>query len=95
VAPIWSPQAIDDLLALRAYIEQDNPAAAQRIVLHILRNVDQLLANNPRMGRPGRVPETRELVIPNTPFIVPYRIVEGTIQVLRVFHAARRWPDRF
>jgi toxin ParE1/3/4 len=47
------------------------------------------------MGRPGRVPGTRELVIPGTRFIVPYRLQGNTIQVLRVFHGARRWPERF
>ena len=93
--PIWSPQAIADLVALRAYIEEDNPAAAQRIALQILRNVESLLSNRPQMGRPGRVPGTRELVIPRTPFIVPYRLVGNTIQVLRVFHGARRWPEIF
>jgi toxin ParE1/3/4 len=95
MTPIWSPEAIEDLAALRAYIEQDNAAAAQRVALHIIQNVETLLANNPEMGRPGRVPGTRELVIPKTPFIVPYRLVGATIQVLRVFHGARRWPDTF
>lgn len=44
------------------------------------------------MGRPGRVPGTRELVIANTPFLVPYRVKGDTVIVLRVFHGARRWP---
>jgi toxin ParE1/3/4 len=91
--PVWSPEAIDDLSALRANIEQDDPAAAQRVALHIVTNVETLLANNPEMGRPGRVPGTRELVIPRTRFIVPYRLVGNTIQVLRIFHGARRWPE--
>jgi plasmid stabilization system protein ParE len=34
--PIWSPEAIADLVALRAYIAQDDPAAAQRVALHII-----------------------------------------------------------
>jgi toxin ParE1/3/4 len=93
MTPVWSPEAIDDLAALRAYIEQDDPAAALRVALHIVQNVETLLPNNLDMGRPGRVPGTRELVIPNTPFIVPYRVVGDTIQVLRIFHGARRWPD--
>ena len=95
MTPIWSPEAIADLVALRAHIEQDNPAAAQSVALHILHNVETLLPNSPEMGRPGRVPGTRELVIPRTPFIVPYRLVGNTIQVLRVFHGARRWPEIF
>jgi toxin ParE1/3/4 len=93
--PVWSPEAVADLVALRAYIEQEDPAAAQRVALHIARNVETLLPNHPNMGRPGRVPGTRELVIPNTPFIVPYRVVGSAIQILRVYHAARRWPDAF
>jgi toxin ParE1/3/4 len=93
--PVWSPEAIDDLAALRACIEQDNPTAAQRVVLHIIENVETLLPNHPEMGRSGRVPGTRELVIPRTPFIVPYRLVGNTLQILRIYHEARRWPDAF
>jgi toxin ParE1/3/4 len=92
---IWSPQAIADLVALRAYIEQDDPAAAQRVSLHIIHNVETLLPNSPEMGRPGRVSGTRELVIPRTPFIVPYRLVGNTIQLLRIYHSARQWPETF
>jgi toxin ParE1/3/4 len=44
--PVWSPEAIDDLAALRAYIERDNPAAAQRVVLRIIHSVETLLPNN-------------------------------------------------
>ena len=92
---VWSPEAIDDLVALRAYIEQEDPAAAQRVALHIVRNIETLLPNTPEMGRPGRVPGTRELVVPRTPFIVPYRVIGDTIQILRIFHGARRWPEAF
>jgi toxin ParE1/3/4 len=95
MTPIWSPEAIADLAALRAYIAQDDPAAARRVALHIIQNIETLLSDRPEMGRPGRVPGTRELVIPRTPYIVPYRLVGNTIQVLRVFHGARRWPDAF
>ena len=95
MTPVWSPEAIDDLAALRAYIEQDNPAAAKRVALHIVRNIETLLPNTPEMGRPGRVPGTRELVILRTLFIVPYRVVGDTIQILRNFHGARRWREAF
>jgi len=90
---IWSPAAIADLAALRAYIASDDLAAAQRVALHIIRSVETFLPNSPEMGRPGRIPGTRELVITRTPYIVPYRLVGNTVQVLRVFHSARRWPD--
>ena len=92
---IWSPEAINDLVSLRSYIAEDDPAAARRVVLHIIHNIEQLLAQRPHMGRPGRLPGTRELVVPRTPYIVPYRIRENRIEILRVYHSARRWPDRF
>ena len=43
-----------------------------------------MLPDNPHMGRPGRVPGTREFVIPRTPYIVPYRLQGESIQILRV-----------
>lgn len=92
---VWSAQALDDLVSLRAYIGEDDATAAQRVTLRILHNVETLLSQNPRTGRPGRVPGTRELVIPRTPFILPYRVQGSTIHILRVYHGARRWPDRF
>jgi toxin ParE1/3/4 len=92
---VWSPEAIQDLISLRAYIAEDSPAGARRIVLRILHDVEYLLPENPHIGRPGRVPGTRELVIPRTPYIVPYRMQGESIQILRVYHGARRWPDSF
>jgi toxin ParE1/3/4 len=95
MTPVWSPEAIEDLAALRAYIEQDDPAAAKRVALHVIQNIETLLPDNPEMGRAGRVPGTRELVIPRTPFVVPYRVIANTIEILRVFYGARRWPEAF
>ena len=42
------------------------------------------------MGRPGRVAETRELIVRN--YIVAYRVKDETIQILRILHAKREWP---
>ena len=92
---IWSPESIHDLISLRAFISQDDSVAAKGVALHILSCAEDLLAANPKIGRPGRVPGTRELVIPRTPYIVPYRVQGESIQILRVYHGARRWPDSF
>jgi toxin ParE1/3/4 len=91
---LWSPEAIDYLQSLRAHIAADDPAAAKRVALHILHSVEELLPQNPQLGHPGRVPGTRELVIGKTPFIVPYRINGTALEILRVYHHARRWPKR-
>ena len=92
---VWSPEAIQDLASLRAYIAQESPAGAKRTVLRVVEVVENLLPDNPHIGRPGRVPGTRELVIPQTPYIVPYRVRGEAVQILRVYHSARRWPNSF
>lgn len=88
----WLDEALNDLQSLRHYIAQDNLAAAIKIVKKILKAIDRLSVQ-PSMGRPGRVANTRELVISGTPFIVPYRVKNKAIEILRVFHCAMQWPD--
>lgn len=77
---LWSPESIRDLIALRTHIAEHDPAAAKRVALHILYCVEYLLSENPKLGAPGRVPGTRELVIPKTPYIVPYRVRGSKIE---------------
>ncbi len=90
----WLKVALANLDTEAEYIAQDNPAAARRVVQKILRAVD-LLKENPAMGRAGRVAGTRELVVAETPYIIPYRVRGDAVEILRVFHAARKWPERF
>jgi toxin ParE1/3/4 len=90
----WLRTALANLDAEAEYIAEDNPAAAGRVVQRIFRAVD-LLKKNPAMGRAGRVPGTRELVVGETPYIVPYRVRGEVVEILRVFHAARKWPGKF
>ena len=90
----WLQTALDDLDQVEAYIAKDNPTAAIDTVLKIIEMVG-LLNGQPGMGRSGRILETKELVIPDTPFIVPYRVIENNVQILRVYHNSRKWPDRF
>lgn len=90
----WLRRALESLTAQIEYIAQDNPTAASHAFEQIVSAVQQL-AQHPAMGRAGRVPGTRELVIPNTPFLVPYRVKGETVIILRVFHGARRWPESF
>jgi toxin ParE1/3/4 len=89
----WLRQALVNLEAEAEYISRDSRAAAQRVVTVIEDSVE-LLARHPGLGRPGRVEGTRELVIPGTPYIIPYRVREERVEVLRVFHAARKWPSK-
>ena len=85
------PAAADDLEQIRDYIAADNPAAAERVAESLIAAM-QGLTEEPGRGRPGRWPNTRELVV--APYVIPYRVRGQTVEILRVFHSAREWPDR-
>jgi len=87
----WLDDALADVTGIYRYVAADDPRAAARVVERIQAAV-RLLDEMRRRGRPGRSPGTRELVVPRTPYIVPYRVVGDQIEILRVFHGARRWP---
>ena len=85
---------MQDLTALRQYIAQDNPFAANQTAKQILKSVN-LLTEQPDMGRTGRIHNTRELVISGFPYIVPYQVTNNMIIILRVLHGAMEWPVTF
>jgi toxin ParE1/3/4 len=89
----WSPRAIGHLADLRAYIARDNPDAAGRLAMALLVAVERL-AELPGLGRPGRVSGTRELVVPGTPYVIPYRLRGDRLEIIAVFHGRQRWPKR-
>ena len=89
----WTNLALNDLEAIGDYIRRDSSAEiSARLIKQIVTGVGSL-TTFPHLGRAGRVPETRELVVPNTSYIVPYRVKDNEVQILAVFHSARRWPE--
>lgn len=87
----WLRTALRNLDGIAARIAGDNPAAAERTIRRVREAVDRLVAH-PAIGRPGRVAGTRELVVPGTPYVVPYRVRGNSIEILRVLHGAQQWP---
>jgi addiction module RelE/StbE family toxin len=88
---LWSPTAINDLDSIRDYIARDSFLAARKITRRIQESVNRLI-NFPLSGRVGRVPGTRELVIPGTSYIAAYRIQGEEVQIASVLHGKQRWP---
>ena len=86
---IWSTQALQDVEEIFDYILEENPDAAWDTYDRIMEYITQL-ETYPGLGRIGRVPGTRELVVPKAPYLVPYRIIGDSLQILRVYHSARR-----
>jgi len=90
----WLRKALRNLDDEATYIAADDTAAATVVVQRVLDAV-ALLGEHPGLGRPGRVPGTRELIVAKTRYIVPYRVRGETVEILRIFHTARRLPGRW
>ncbi|MDQ0470376.1 type II toxin-antitoxin system RelE/ParE family toxin [Labrys wisconsinensis] len=89
----WTRPSRNDLEAIADHIAQDSPAAA-RDQLDKVKAAAGMLIRHPQLGRAGRVRGTKELVIAHTPYILIYRVTGEIVDILRVLHAARRWPPK-
>jgi plasmid stabilization system protein ParE len=90
----WLRKALRNLDDEASYIAVDDVNAARLVVARVLDAV-ATLEQQPALGRPGRVPGTRELVVRNTRYLVPYRVRGEVIEILRVFHTSRRPPEKW
>jgi plasmid stabilization system protein ParE len=80
----FTPAARTDLVGIRAYIDQFNPAAASRLAVELIAACDRLELF-PERGRPGSVPGTRELTTV-WPYVIVYRVKRDDVEVLHVWH---------
>ena len=92
---IWSDEAIADLGDFVRRIAGDNHAAAETMGLTIFERT-RMLAEFPQAGRvvpEARDPSVREIIVD------PYRVIyelnasTGSVDILRVWHAARGRPE--
>jgi toxin ParE1/3/4 len=90
----WLSTALRNLDHQAKYIADHDPTAARNAVQRIQAAVDQL-AEYPSMGRVGRVPLTRELIIGGTPWMIVYRVRADVVEIIRVLHGAQSWPPRW
>jgi len=86
---IWSPQAVEDVEAIRSYVARDSEHYANLLVERIVAAVDRLEAF-PLSGR--LVPEVgdeslREVVYGN--YRIVYRLKPEAVEIVTVFHSAR------
>ena len=89
----WTKGAERNLDSIEAYIAKDNPAAAAKTVVKIVKRTFTQLSKHPASGKPGRIIGTRELIFPEIPYIVIYTVQEETIYILRVFHTAQDFEN--
>ena len=84
---VLARRALADLARIRDQIGQDSPAAANRVAVQLLAACDRL-EYLPERGRPGLVPNTRELVA-LWPYVIVYRVTPDGVQVARIWHGAQ------
>ena len=85
-------RALRNLEQAHSYILQDNPTAAQELIVKT-QNAANQLEKYPFMGKSGRVEGTRELIISNSPYILIYRVKEESVEILRILHTSKRYPE--
>ncbi|MGH9495442.1 MAG: type II toxin-antitoxin system RelE/ParE family toxin [Candidatus Sulfotelmatobacter sp.] len=92
---VWTRRAERHLReAYQFWAGEKSEDAADTMLDHIL-TAAELLQRNPEMGRPGRIPTTRELSLKPLPFLMAYRVHPEKIEILALLHGARKWPQQF
>lgn len=87
-----TPQARDDLIAIRDWIAEDDGRAADRVVSRIVQTA-MMFGQFPMLGHVGQVKGMREFVVVGLPYRIVYDIASASeIDVLTVFHTRRRYP---
>ena len=87
---IWTPEAQRDRADIWDYIATDNPRAAARIDT-LFSDAATSLADHPKLGRPGTISGTHEL-IPHESYRLVYEIEQETVWILALLHTAKQWP---
>lgn len=88
----WTEPAVQDFTQICDYIQEHGSAAiAHRVALAIYDQIGSL-SKFPEIGRTGRKPETRELVLTGLPYIAIYRVQTKEVQILRLLHGSQQWP---
>jgi toxin ParE1/3/4 len=78
--------------AIEGYISARNRDAAYAVIDRIIQQIEKL-AFFPYLGRSGRKPGSRTLVVPRLPYLVVYEVLRDEIVVLGVTHSARNWQN--
>lgn len=87
---VWAADARRDLRDIFEFVAERNLAAALRLQIRIREGAENALAL-PLAYRPGRLADTRELIVhPN--YILVYRVFEDRVRILRLLHARQLYP---
>lgn len=88
---VWTPEAVQDRLAIWDYLEARDPAAALRMD-GLFGDAVVQLAEFPLLGHEGEIAGTRELS-PHRSYRLVYEVSEDAVWILVLIHTARQWPQ--
>lgn len=84
---IWLDKALDDVATQADVIDLRRPASAAKLREVIARAVEYI-AHFPKIGHPGRRPNTFEYVVPDWPYIIIYQVRGDNVTIMAVFHTS-------
>ena len=92
---VWTESTWKDCGGITDYLLGERVAfeAVEGYVKRIFKAPEHLAAL-PGAGKPGRVPDTREWHVKNTPYTLIYDVRDGRIRILRVMHDSRHFPEQ-
>ena len=76
--------ALNDMTWWRKYYRQTFPEGKTSAVRQLLA-AEGLLKQNPGLGVKVEGRELRKLIIPNTPFMIVYRVKQNTVEIIRIW----------
>jgi plasmid stabilization system protein ParE len=86
----FAARAFQHIAAAEEFISRENPAAARKVAEAIYKTAEKL-ETFPDLGKPGRVPGTRELPLAKYPYTLVYRVRPSKVIVYAVMHQARKY----
>ncbi|WP_339476424.1 MULTISPECIES: type II toxin-antitoxin system RelE/ParE family toxin [unclassified Pseudomonas] len=90
---VLTDRAQSDLDSIHGhYLNAIGAEGADDVISAILDTLRQL-QRFPGSGRPSVAPDIRELVLTRYPFVAPYRLKQGQLQILRILHQRAERPQ--
>ncbi len=86
----YAARALRNLENIKTYISKDNPAAAERVVVHIAESADGLM-DFPLTGKPWLRAGTRKLTLAKYPYSIIYKLTPTRVVVLAVAHQSQKF----
>jgi toxin ParE1/3/4 len=86
----WTLAAVNDLENISNYLHDQHPQVAQPTVRRLYAAICEL-SRFPSRGRPGREPDTRELILSGPPYVTVFRTRDQVVEILRIYHGSQNW----